>query len=185
MKEIKKIISFLKEKKKMLYVSIFVFIFSIFLGYFFPLFKDLLIETIKNLLKMFEGKNFFETFLLLFFNNARSSLLAIILGLFFSIIPFLILFFNGYLVGFIINFVSKEKSFFEIWRLFPHGIFELPAFFISCILGINLGLVVLREFSFKKIIKVLEISLRIFVLVVLPLLLIAAIVETALIFLMK
>ncbi|MEM4181627.1 MAG: stage II sporulation protein M [Candidatus Pacearchaeota archaeon] len=182
MKELKENLSFLRSKKRIFYFSIFLFFASTFLGYFFPLFEGTILKTIKELLKMFEGKNFFESFLLLFFNNARSSLFAIVLGLFFSVIPLLILFFNGYLIGFVVNLVAKEKSLFEIWRLLPHGIFELPAFFISCVLGMNLGLVVLREFSFKKTIESLEQALRIFVSILIPLLLIAAFIEALLIF---
>ncbi|MEM4605547.1 MAG: stage II sporulation protein M [Candidatus Pacearchaeota archaeon] len=185
MRELKEYLSFLKSKKNIFYFSLLLFFFSAFLGYFFPLFENIIVEIIKDLINMFEGKNFFESFLLLFFNNARSSLLAIIFGLFFSVIPVLILFFNGYLVGFVVNLVAKEKSLFEIWRLLPHGIFELPAFFISCVLGINLGLVVLREFSFKKTIEALEQALKIFVLIVIPLLLIAGFIEALLIFLWR
>ncbi len=183
MKEIKEKLVYLKSFKRFFYLNFLVFIISFLIGFFFPVMEKEFLEIIKEFLEIFEGKNFFETFLLLFFNNSRISLLAIFLGIFLGFIPMLILFFNGYLAGFVFRFVSKEKSFFEIWKFFPHGVFELPAFFISCALGLNLGIILIKEFSFKKTIEELEKALKVFVLIIIPLLLIAALIETILIFL--
>jgi stage II sporulation protein M len=107
--------------------------------------------------------------------------LGLILGIFFGIFPLLIAMFNGYVLGFVANESVKANGVLILWKLFPHGIFELPAVFISLGLGI-----VLASKLFKKKGKLakdfIEI-IRIFLFVVVPLLVIAAIIEGTLIFL--
>lgn len=179
---IKKQLSYLKENYLFILISIGIFLFFSIVGFIFPFFKEEIFEIFNELTKMFKGLNFFQTFLLIFFNNARTSLTGLVFGIFAGIFPLIILMANGYIIGVISKIVSSERSFFELIKLLPHGIFELPAVFISMALGLKIGFVFLSEISFKKAVLELERALKIFVLIILPLLIIAAIIETFLIF---
>ena len=70
-----------------------------------------------------------------------------------------------------------------LWKLFPHGIFEIPAVIISLGLGLRLGITLM--FKTKKFKKESFSSLLVFLLVVTPLLIIAAIIEGFLVFFIK
>ena len=52
--------------------------------------------------------------------------------------------FNGYVLGFVAELAVKSPKnplgILILWKLVPHGIFELPAILISIGLGIKLGL---------------------------------------------
>jgi len=89
---------------------------------------------------------------------------------------------NGYVVGFVLSKSVLDSGFSVIFNLFPHGIFELPAVFISLGMGLKLGFTFFQNNWKKKILKNLLNSLRVFVLIVFPLLIIAAIIESILIF---
>ncbi|MEI6731787.1 MAG: stage II sporulation protein M, partial [archaeon] len=73
----------------------------------------------------------------------------------------------------------------SFWKIVPHGIFELPAIFVSLGLGIKLGAFVFGPERKKEFVRRALASLKVFVYVVLPLLIIAAIIEGMLIFLYK
>jgi stage II sporulation protein M len=72
------------------------------------------------------------------------------------------------------------NGFTVVWRLFPHGIFELPAIIISLGLGFKLGVEI---FTKRQIAKNLREIFKIIFLIIVPLLFIAAIIEGSLIFL--
>jgi stage II sporulation protein M len=86
---------------------------------------------------------------------------------------------NGYLIGFVANMVVSQEGVLVLWRLLPHGIFELPAIFISIGLGIWLGMGVFYDVKTLK--HRLVSGLKVFLALILPLLVIAAIVEGILI----
>ena len=74
----------------------------------------------------------------------------------------------------------EKAGFFEMWRLLPHGIFELPAVFISLGLGIRLGTTLFNrnvKNIDKEIFRRLRNSFKVFIFIVLPLLVVAAIIE--------
>jgi stage II sporulation protein M len=134
-----------------------------------------------NLINIFEGRSMFEVITMIFLNNAKAALLSILLGVFFGIFPVAVLIVNGYLVGFTGRIASEEFGLSIMLRLIPHGIFELPAILISVGLGLKMGMVLLKERKeFKKEFKK---AIKFYLLVILPLLLIASIVEGILVFL--
>lgn len=172
----------IKENRKYIYFSTIIFVLFSFIGFFFPILREEILKIIAELSLMFEGLNLIQTTGLIFFNNARASLLAIVLGIFIGFFPLVILISNGYVIGFVMRIVSEEKSIFEFWRLLPHGIFELPAVIISIGLGLKLGLIVLNGANKKTFFNTLNKSLKTFVVIIVPLLIIAAIIEGLLIF---
>ncbi|AKB19503.1 MULTISPECIES: stage II sporulation protein M [unclassified Methanosarcina] len=117
----------------------------------------------------------------IFLNNAFVSLLFLVLGLAFGVLPVMFIAFNGYVVGVISHFVAQEKGLlFIILALLPHGIVELPMVFLSAGIGLRLGHQVFsaligRSTEIKKEFKE---GLRFYFHWILPLLFLAAIVET-------
>lgn len=167
----------------------FIFVVGIFLlffiiGFSYPVFfKERVADFILNLKDIFADKNLFETVLLIFFNNFQASFFAILLGIGFGIIPLIIAIINGYLIGFVSRSVVEMESGWILLRLIPHGIFELPAFLFSVSLGLKIGL---SFFDSKKSMKnEVKKALKFFLFVVVPLLFIAAIIESLLIFFTK
>ena len=90
---------------------------------------------------------------------------------------------NGYILGFVARFaVNETGNLFVLWRLFPHGIFELPAIILSIGFGIKLGVEIWKKDAWSILKRNIFESMRFFVFVILPLLIIAAIIEGFLIF---
>ena len=88
----------------------------------------------------------------------------------------------GCLFGFCSAMVVMCEGFGGLWRLAPHGIFELPALFISLGLGLKLGMFFLEKDKVKTFRNYLWNSLRVFLYIIIPLLLVAALIEGTLIF---
>ena len=176
--------NFFRESKKYILFATVVFFFFFLIGFIFPIFfRERVAEFILGLRDIFLGKGLLETIFLIFLNNLQASGLAMILGIGFGIIPLIIGIINGYLVGFVSREAVNVEGISILWRLIPHGIFEIPAVLISIGIGLKLGVTVLdKKKGLKKEIKK---TLIFFLFVVAPMLLIAAIVESFLIFFLK
>ena len=105
-------------------------------------------------------------------------MISILLGAVLGIVPILAAIMNGLLVGITISSVTKTNGAIVLLALLPHGIFELPAMFISWGLGIWNGIWYFQKgtshYTFSKL---RNMSLRIYFNVLLPLFLIAAVIE--------
>lgn len=89
-------------------------------------------------------------FLVIWANNINASLTAILLGVLLPIIPLAFLLMNGVLIGLFQNMMQVENGLSPLrfyLGLAPHGIIELPAFFIAIFLGIRFGLIPYRLIS--------------------------------------
>lgn len=116
------------------------------------------------------------TALVIFANNVLKSLLSIVLGVT-VVVPLLMLYINGYIIGLLFRILP-------LWRvligILPHGVLELPAFIASTVLGLNIGftliakLVLKRNYSIKREYKYALGKFK----VIAILLLIAAFIET-------
>ena len=89
--------------------------------------------------------------------------------------------FNGILLGYVYSKAVPIAGYFVIWRVLPHGIFELPAIFIALGLGVHLGASFFGKEKIKTLSKRFRLSFKAFLTVVLPLLVIAAIIESLLV----
>ncbi|MBC8570210.1 stage II sporulation protein M [Zongyangia hominis] len=181
---------FRKELSKIFWFCLIGFLlcfFAVFLVFYFQ--PELSQNLMNELSEMFASKNIYTStggisFLSLFFNNARASLLMTAVGLLpFLFLPGWILAFNAAIVGIAagasLNIGLSPASL--TMGLLPHGIFEIPALCLAAALGIYLC----KELV-KKLIGRSELSsfggvflsiLRFFLCVVLPLLLVAALME--------
>lgn len=143
--------------------------------------ESILLPVIQQLKDMIlQGTNF-ETALNIFFNNYKVSIYLVVAGT--LIVPtVLIMFSNGFLMGFVIKYLQNEdKGFlFFIKGVTLHGIFELPALFIAGAIGLRIGLSFLTIDKRKRARDVSR-SIReaaiIHIFLVTPLLLIAAFIE--------
>jgi stage II sporulation protein M len=180
----KKCWNFLKESKNFFYLSIIIFIGFIIIGFIFPyFFEDLIKKYLEQLLLKIQGKNIIQLTSFIFFNNLKASLFSLVFGIFFGIFPIIILISNGYFAGVVFRKAVSQAGLGIMWRVLPHGIFEIPAFIISASLGIKIGFEIFKKGrKFKKNIKE---AFRFFVLVIIPLLIIAAIIEGSLIYFIK
>jgi stage II sporulation protein M len=176
------------------FVSLFLlFIIAAFVSYNYMLNNQALMnEFMLQIMQMFEetellkpGTSSPELALGLFINNTRASLLIALTGFIPIFLPALsILFFNGAIMGVLFAFMSThgvEVSIFSMLMtgIVPHGVFEIPAVVLSGAIAFYLSLGIFRklndrQYSFKTC--VLNAG-KTFLFVVVPLLIIAAIVE--------
>ena len=177
---------YIKESKNFIYSIILLFIFFTIFGFILPVPAELevkILEFIEQLLKHTEGLSQRELINFIFWNNFQSSLIGMLFGIFFGVFSVISAIANGYLLGFVASRVTGINGFFVLWRLFPHGIFELPALFISLGLGLRLGTFILEQNKIETLKNYLIKSIKVFLFIILPLLIFAAIIEGSLIFL--
>jgi stage II sporulation protein M len=168
-----------------LVVIVFVFFGSLFTGYIsaanFPDMADTLMKNFSSHFGPILTMSPLYIMLTIFINNAFVSLLSLVLGLALGVFPIVFIAFNGYLVGVISYIVGQQKGFlFILLALLPHGIIELPMVFLSASIGLRLGYHVFlyligRPTELKK--ELLQ-GLKFFFRWIVPLLFVAAIIET-------
>jgi stage II sporulation protein M len=185
MQEYKKSWRYLLELKNFLIVVFGIFFLAIIFGYFVPPTEAIynqLLAYLQELIELTQGKTLLELIVFIFFNNFKNSFFGIFLGIVFGIFPIIAIFLNGYFLGFVSRLTVGENGFSVLWLLVPHGIFELPAIFISFALGLKLGTFIFQKERKKALIDYLSGAIGVFFLIVFPLLLVAAIIEGFLIF---
>lgn len=178
--------SFVKESKKYIFIITFLFLFFAVIGYFTTLpleLENLLKERLKEIAMLFEGLNLPQTIWMIFSNNIYVSFLSIVLGVLFGIFPLLTSLSNGFIIGYVANKAVSIEGILTLWKLLPHGIFELPAVIISLGIGLRLGLTLI--FNNKYLRKESLSALLVFTLIVTPLLILAAVIEGFLVFFIK
>jgi len=121
--------------------------------------------------------SFLLFFFVIFLNNAFTCFIDILTGPLVGIVPLFSAFVNGGIVGW---FVQKEGAIVLI-AIIPHGVFEIPAFLISAAIGLRLGREVFRSRDERDLGGEMKRGLWVFLTLIFPLLLIAAIIESALI----
>ena len=119
--------------------------------------------------------------LMIFANNAVKTLLVIVLGIAFAIVPLIFVLVNGVAIGVVLHLATQSKGFaYSILAIVPHGVFELPGVLCGAAIGLMLGNKAIRRLFRKSEFKVgpeLSRALKIFATTIVPLLLIGAITE--------
>ncbi len=178
-------IEYLYSLKKYLFIVMGIFILSLIIG---------LLISVKNpglssnYLEMFrESFGWIKTLspivimLLIFLNNALKSFLALVLGVGLGVVPVLFVAGNGIIVGMLANIIARQNGvLFVIAALVPHGIIEVPMILISAGIGLRLGHKMYPSLlGFKTDInKELRKGIGFYIRFVLPLLFVAAMIET-------
>ena len=174
---------YIKESKNFIYLIIGIFLGFALIGFFVPASENLtkiILEFIEKLLEQTKDMSQLELIRFIFVNNLQSSFFGLIFGVALGIFPVLATVANGYILGFVGKMSFESGGIFVLWRILPHGIFELPAIFISLGLGLKLGSFIFRKEKGKFFRRCFWNSLRVFLFVVIPLLIIAAIIEGSL-----
>ncbi|PIO07913.1 hypothetical protein COU59_02555 [Candidatus Pacearchaeota archaeon CG10_big_fil_rev_8_21_14_0_10_34_12] len=171
---------FIKDSQNFIYSVIGIFFFFAIIGFFIPVpetLKGQIIEFLNQLLQKTRGLSQGELIRFIFLNNLQSSFLGIAFGFVLGIFPLMAAISNGYVLGFVSTMAVNADGFSSLLGLFPHGIFELPAVFISLGLGLRVGVFIFQKKKIESLKNYLINSFRVFVFVVVPLLAIAAIIE--------
>jgi len=179
-------LNFLKESKIFIYSITGIFFLFTMIGFFVPApeaISDQIFKFIEELLKNTQDLSQFELIRFIFFNNLQSSFLGMVLGILLGFFPLIFAITNGYVLGFVASATVNVEGISILWRLFPHGIFELPAIFISLGLGLKLMTFIFEKNKLKTLKIYTKNSLRTFLFIIIPLLIIAAVIEGSLIFL--
>ena len=118
----------------------------------------------------------------IFFNNLRACALTVLMGFIpFVYLVFMVLFPNASLMGAVFSVAKIEKlGKMILFGILPHGIFELPALFISMALSVYLCTFITKKIfkkEDKKFLYALKEVFLTFLIIVLPLLILAGIIE--------
>ncbi len=138
-------------------------------------------QDVADFVKLFRALPKVELAAAIFLNNAIKALLVIIGGLALGLFPAIFLFANGAALGFALSGSIRSRGvIITLLAILPHGIFELPAILLATSMGLLLGACVIKK-VFRRgetsISSELALALKFFVRLVIPLLVIAALVE--------
>jgi stage II sporulation protein M len=173
-----------------LFVSL-LFIGFIILGYmggFMGFLDALFSESFKWIQELSEGVkdvtgsyplwiSFLAFFIVIFLNNAFTCFLNIITGPLIGIFPLFSAMINGGLLGWVVH----KEGFVVFGAIAPHGMFELPAYVLSVAIGLRVAREVLKRRKERRLKITLEEGLRVYLILIVPLLIMAALIESALI----
>jgi stage II sporulation protein M len=178
-------IEYLYSLKKYVLIVVVIFILSLITGVLVsvknPGLSQNYLDMFKNSFGWIKTLNPIEIMLLIFLNNAFKSFLSLVLGVGLGVIPILFVAGNGAIVGMLANIIARQQgTLFVIAALVPHGIIEVPMILISAGIGLRLGHKMYPSLTGLKtdINKELKDGIGFFIRVILPLLFVAAMVET-------
>lgn len=180
----------LRENSFLIFFSLGLFLFSSVSGiYIFRILLDNNPEVINSFLKQFEEifgpmkeLSSFELLLTIFYVNTRTSFLIMMLGAILGLFPFISLWANGTVLGILYGKYMAEggSTMVFLMGILPHGIIEIPAILIAASQGFRLAKDVLSPpdgLTRSEIARInITKGIKLFALI-LPLLLIAAIIE--------
>lgn len=120
-------------------------------------------------------------FIFIFQNNVTALFYALLESIVFGLSSIGLIAVNGIIIGVFFILISEKISLaYFIAGIIPHGIFEIPAAIISASMGLKIGVSVVQRARGKSASVLSEIfsALKYFILIVVPLLFVAALVET-------
>jgi stage II sporulation protein M len=178
---------YIKESKNFIWAAVVIFFIAVIIGFLYqpPAIIKIILDNINTILAKTQGMNSLELISFIFLNNLQIGFMGLIYGFALGIFPILSIFVNGYVVGYVSSSAVASSGAGTLLNLIPHGIFELPAIFISFGMGIKFGSFLFYKQKMKHFSELFIKSLRVFVFVVIPLLIIAAIIEGTLISFIK
>ena len=147
----------------------------------FPHMTDSLEESLHAFIKQFRGLSKLKLAAAIFLNNSVKTLVVILLGIFFGIVPVFFLIVNGVTLAVVLTLSTQSRGIgLSLLSVVPHGILELPAVFLGTAIGLMMGASFTRRLTAKSEIRIgteLGQALKFFVILIVPLLMVAALVE--------
>ncbi|MDD5472914.1 MAG: stage II sporulation protein M [Candidatus Methanoperedens sp.] len=171
--------------RKYIFIITGLFIFSLMIGFLAsvknPALSENYLEMFKQSFGWIKALPPLAIMLLIFLNNAFKSLLALVLGVGLGIIPLFFVAGNGIVIGMLSDVVLRQKGvLFVLAALVPHGIIEVPMILISSGIGLRLGYVMYLSIRGAKtdIKQEFMQGIMFYIKVVMPLIFVAAVIET-------
>ena len=137
----------------------------------------MLLDSLRIIAERFKGKGAEATIVVIFLRNFSAVSFSLLSGALLGIVPLTAAGINGVLVGVVVSYGMKTGLLSVLGRLLPHGIFELPAIFLSWGMGIWLGAWPFRGDSHETFFERLKGALSVLFFFIVPLLMIAAVIE--------
>ena len=158
----------------------FLFGFSVGMGYLLG--KTMPSSAMNDILGAFpevSNMSLLELFGFIAWNNTSKSLLFMLGGLLGGVLPLFFVVFNGFFIGWVSYSLGAVRGIgYIIAGLTPHGIIEIPAIILAMSIGISLGYAVLNSLRGEgNIMKEAKPAIGLFLTRVIPLLIIAAVIE--------
>lgn len=150
-----------------------------FLGSLLP--TDIIEEVLGSIPEM-KGWSLISILIYIIVNNIYKSFIWMLLGVALGILPLIFVTINGFFIGWVSYTTSLQRGFFfTAVALIPHGLVEIPAILLSMAAGLELGVRLIKSLrkqgSFKQ---GLRSALSLYVFRIVPLLVLAAIIEVTL-----
>ena len=162
----------LLEARAYIVAAVLIFAAGSVLALVIPHVGEKVIALVLEYFKPFKDKQYLELVVAIFLQNAFSAFLAIACGFVLGLIPSLGAFFNGIVLGAIIHLDPLHA-----FMIIPHGLFELPAIFTAWGLGMWCAGGLFHAQRLEVITVRIKKSLQIYLSLIVPLLIIAAIIE--------
>ena len=179
----KSALAYLKESKYQILFITMLFIMSILTGFLNANELTFIDFLLKDIIDKTIGLNTIELIFFILQNNLQTSFLGFTSGILLGISPFIMTLFNGIIIGYVIELAAETASPLEILKAFiPHGIFELPAVLISLGLGLKFSGFIFAKDKAKELKNRFFNSMNVFLFIILPLLIVAAVIEGLLIY---
>jgi len=183
--QFKEALSYLKESSKYIYFAVLIFVISAIFGFANSNQLSFIDKFLKEIISQTLNLGPIELIFFILQNNLQSALISLAGGIFLGIFPLINAITNGVIIGYVMSKTYSAAGLLVLWRLIPHGIFELPAIFISLGLGIKMGFSFFSKNKSEEFKKRFFNSANVFLMIVIPLLIIAAIIEGLLIVFMN
>jgi stage II sporulation protein M len=159
------------------------FAVGVLISVIYPGASEKLLEMLKDTYGGITALDPFERMIEIFKNNVSTCFMALLGGLAVGILPLFIVAINGAVLGILVDlFFKKQGAFFVIAAIMPHGIIELPMVLISVGIGFRLGhtayLSMIHQKTMHELINEITNGVLFYIRIVVPLLLLAALVES-------
>lgn len=170
-------------KPYVIFISL-LFLFSAVTGYMgaeiYPREAREIVHETTQAFSFIKSLNVFLIFLFIFFNNLTKAFGVMLFGFFFGLAPLLFIIINGQIIGIFVSVYVLEAGVKKVvLSLAPHGIFEIAGVILAASYGLWLGVKFYRRIFYKEPFREYFIfSLNRFFKIVLPLLAVAAFIET-------
>ena len=172
---------YVKESRNYIYLVIGIFLLSALIAFVYPSNFSFFDNLLRDLLDKTRGLSGFSLISYIFTNNVLSAFLGLFFGIFLGLFSFINGMINGAVLGYVFAKIYAINGINDFWRILPHGVFELPAIFIALGLGVKLGFFIFSRNMKEEFFRRFYNSFLTFLLIIVPLLVLAAIIEGLLI----
>lgn len=166
----------LRGARSYIYFAVAIYAAGLLIGLVFPGRFEVFLDSFRKLAARFAGRSVPVLIVMILLQNFFASFVSMWTGALLGLVPLAAAATNGILLGTVMSAAYSNLGYILL-KLLPHGVFEMPAVFISWGLGIWRGAWLFRKNRETTFRERATSAYRIFFAVVLPLLLIAAIIE--------